>query len=189
MAGLNRHQFRWILFDDYEIVEFVVEIDGSLCFRVEIPSRATRGTSKFTANLNDFLQRSQDADLLFGQLALYSQETTADPTQPLSPRSRPNYLFGKQIGKGSFGKVHEVRNVSTGAYYAAKSFMPGFNFNKEVEILRSLSHVGASNSCDVAILTCELGAHFAVCGLFRRVMDALSGDGLHGLWTSRRETE
>jgi hypothetical protein len=145
-AGLNRHESRWILFDDLEIVEFVVKIDKSLCFRVEIPSRATRETPKFNANLDDFLQRSQDDDLLFGQLALYSQETTAGPTQPLSPRRRPIYLPGKQIGKGGFGKVHEVRNVSTGAIYAAKSFMPGFDFEKEVEILRSLSHVSASDS-------------------------------------------
>lgn len=156
-------------------------------FRVDllqIPSHDTCKT-EYDANVEDFLQRSQDADLLFGELALYSQESTADPTQPLSPRRQSIYLPGKPIGSGGFGKVHEVRNVSAEAYYAAKSFIPRFDFEKEVKVLKSLSHMSASNSWDVVILTFELGAYFAICGFFRRIMGALSGDTLHALWTFR----
>ncbi|MCJ1304427.1 hypothetical protein MMC08_007239, partial [Hypocenomyce scalaris] len=135
-AGLPRHKFRWILFHGYKIV---VAINENLRFRVEVPSYAIC-KPEYDANVGDFLQRSQSDDLLFGQLRITSQDNTANPTQSLSPRRRPIYLRKRQIGRGEHGTVHEVVNVSSGVTYAAKSFKPGFDFVKEVEILKSLSH-------------------------------------------------
>ncbi|MCJ1395222.1 hypothetical protein MMC18_008105 [Xylographa bjoerkii] len=143
MASYVRDHFRWILFNEYTIEVTIVLNKGEtdlLRFQIEFPSDATKESPAFRANLKGFLQGGQNDDHLFDQLGIYSQMTTADPTQPLSRQGGPLYIRENQIGKGMFGKVYRVVDVSTGARYAAKAFNPGFDFEVEVRTLKSLSH-------------------------------------------------
>lgn len=50
----------------------------------------------------------------FNMLGIYSQETTAAPTQPLSPGRRTIYVKSEELGRGEFGRVYRVNDVSTG---------------------------------------------------------------------------
>ena len=45
--------------------------------------------------------------------------------------------------------MHKVVDVSTAALYAAKAFDPAFEFEAEIRILKSLSHVGSSRFCEI----------------------------------------
>ena len=75
-----------------------------------------------------------------GGIGLESEELTAQPTEPHSSKNRPIYILGEELGRGSFGAVYKARDVSKGDIYAGKEFY-GSNWEKEVEIMRKVSHV------------------------------------------------
>lgn len=124
-VGLNgeeprgRNQFTWILFYKYKNIKIALKKDGNkLVFKVEWPDR-----------------KSCQA-----QLGVESQQTTTLLTAQHSPRQQPIYLPEEKLGRGSFGTVYKAVDVSTGYEYAVKMFHGG-NWKKEVEILKSVSHV------------------------------------------------
>jgi serine/threonine protein kinase len=54
----------------------------------------------------------------------------------LSPRSYPIYFPGKVLGKGTFGEVYLVIDISIGKLYMAKKFKKGVEVKKEVKNYR-----------------------------------------------------
>lgn len=56
---------------------------------------------------------------------LRSHDTSIAPSESLSPHQRPIYIEDSAIGKGSFGRVCRVVDVSTGSKYAGKEFFRG----------------------------------------------------------------
>ena len=73
-------------------------------------------------------------------LDLQSQQTTALPSQTLSPRVCPICLKREEIGQGEFGTVCKVIDVSTGSILAGKEFYK-MEWEREVKIMRRMSHV------------------------------------------------
>ena len=96
--------------------------------------------SKLSSNLGN----RQSASLPLNTLRL-STRTTPRSSRVTSPRQRPWYYQGKELGRGSFGRVYEARDVTTGYWYAVKEFFQSER-QKEIEVMKNLSHVGLFSS-------------------------------------------
>jgi hypothetical protein len=79
--------------------------------------------------VKSFLEKSRNEEsrssIAFGRLNIDNQQTTAVPTQPLSPRPKqdPIYLpLEEGLGRSEFAKFRKVIDVSTGDTYASKYF-------------------------------------------------------------------
>ena len=117
-----RRHFTWIL--DLEKEDGGWEIDVSvrgLGFKVELPSHKTC-KAEYDKRVDDFLKDSRTALPPLDVLGIDSHTTTAQPSQSLTPRQLPIYIRERKLGSGSFGGVHKVIDVSTGATYARKEF-------------------------------------------------------------------
>lgn len=100
-------------------------------FKLKWPDRkkGEQGQAQYEALVESYLQEHQDAMLAHSQ-------------RPISlVTKRPIYLRCKKIGKGTFGTVYKVIDVSTGLEYAAKT-LGDFKRRNEAAILSMLSHVG-----------------------------------------------
>ena len=130
----SRKQFTWILFDDYKNIKVTLnETENTeLIFKVKRPeNRKEHHLPKYEANRDAYLKECQNATPSLSRLGMDSQQ---------SQHRQPIYLPEEELGRGSFGKVYKVVNVSTGCEHAGKIFHAG-NWKKEVEILRTVSHV------------------------------------------------
>lgn len=134
----SRRGFTWILLSGWKI-QVQLHPDRFI-FNLEL---ATHQLSKdeFESRVDSFLEARNAAAPPLDLLRIRSQTSTAPPTQPMSPRSRPIYIFARKLGEGAFGSVHEVIDVSTGETYAAKQFAQSTGFEVEVGILKRISHV------------------------------------------------
>ncbi|MDI1488801.1 MAG: hypothetical protein OHK93_008077 [Ramalina farinacea] len=117
-----RHHFTWILNlakgeGEWKIVVHV----RRLKFKVELASHETY-KAEYNENVEKFLNHSRTADPPLGVLSINSYLTTVIPSQSLTPGQRPIYIHEEELGRGSFGRVDRVVNVSTGAIYAHKEF-------------------------------------------------------------------
>ena len=67
------------------------------------------------------------------------------PTGHEAPTQGHIYIKDKLLGKGGFGKVYRVRDVSSGNQYAGKVFdrFPQ-EWKREIKILKRLSHVSTN---------------------------------------------
>lgn len=135
-ATQARTNFTWILFQGLDIV---VIVQDNLCFRV-VPATHYNCEAEYHQRVDLYLKESRNALGPIGLLNIQSQETTAAPTQPHSPRELPIYYDDGRIGEGSFGRVSRVFDVSTGMVYASKEFVTG-RWNREVETMRDIFHV------------------------------------------------
>ncbi len=135
-----RNQFTWILFDTYENIKITVgDENNHLIFKVKWPKRETC-RAEYEARRDAYLEDRRNALPPLGQLGMESQQKTAGLTAQHSPRQQPIYLTQEELGCGGFGTVYKAVDVSTGDEYAAKKFHTG-TWEKEVEILKSISHV------------------------------------------------
>lgn len=117
-----RHHFTWILDLNKEEGKWEVEVHArGLSFKVELASHKTCKAG-YDKKVEDFLQDSRTALPLLDVLGIDSHTTTAQPSQPLTPRQLPIYIREGKLGSGSFGGVDKVIDVSTGAIYARKEF-------------------------------------------------------------------
>ena len=145
-ATQPRNHFTWILLPGYDIQ---VKISESLEFSIEL---AEHDASKheYSQHVHSYLEASRNAIVPLDLLDIHSLQSTAAPTESVSPRRRPIYIMGKELGRGDFGRVYWANNVSTGDIYAAKIFQEN-RWRREVEIMRGLSHVrgcsGYGNLC------------------------------------------
>lgn len=97
-----------------------------------------------------------------------SNLTDLAPSQSESPRKRPVYISEGNVGKGSFGKVDRVIDVSTGAIYARKTFFdPGKRererwldrISREIRIMKDHPHVSVTHPNERDGLTVVEGLH------------------------------
>ncbi|KAL9029909.1 MAG: hypothetical protein Q9196_001912 [Gyalolechia fulgens] len=117
-----RRHFTWILDLSKEggEWEFVVHARG-LSFKVELASHQTC-KAEYEEKLTSFLKRSSTALPPVDRLGIDSYTTTAQPSQASTPKQLPVYISERELGRGSFGRVDKVIDVSTGARYARKEF-------------------------------------------------------------------
>ncbi len=117
-----RHHFTWLLDLKKEegIWEVEVHVQG-LKFKVELASHNTCKT-EYDNKIEKFLKDNRTALPPLDALGIDSYTTTAQPSQPLTPRQLPIYIRERKLGSGAFGEVDKVIDVSTGAIYARKEF-------------------------------------------------------------------
>lgn len=113
-----RHHFTWILEPEKEegVWEIEVRVRGRY-FKVEFASHQSCA-AEYNKNVEEFLAGPND--LTFNGLGIYT--STKLPSLSLTPRRSPIYIRERESGRGSFGGVDKVIDVSTGAIYARKSF-------------------------------------------------------------------
>lgn len=205
----TRNHFTWILFKDYENITVTLnsarntnndqekgfekdietaECANELIFRVEWPERSIPSQSGYKLHRDTYLKEYRDAPPSLSQLDVESQQSTAVATKQYTPIQHPIYKEGEEIGRGSFGVVYKVVNVSTGATYAAKSFHSG-KWRQEVEVLRSLSHVSSSHDRPFdwllariySWLTACKGTYHRICR-FHRGASTSTSEGISSTW-------
>ena len=138
-----------------------------LAFKVELASHETCAAA-YDENVNKFLQFSRTDDTPLGGsgndshlmeatrgLNVASNLTDVAPSQSESPGKRRVYISEGNIGKGSFGMVDRVIDVSTGVIYARKTFFGPAkharerwldSIRREIRIMREHPHVSAIRS-------------------------------------------
>lgn len=117
-----RHHFTWILDLEKEEGKWEIEVHArGLSFKVELASHKTC-EAEYDKKADEFLEDSRTALPPLDVLGIDSHTTTAQPSQPLTPKQLPIYIRERKLGSGSFGGVDKVINVSTGAIYARKEF-------------------------------------------------------------------
>ncbi|KAL9025959.1 MAG: hypothetical protein Q9196_005302, partial [Gyalolechia fulgens] len=117
-----RHHFPWILNLDMEDREWKVKVHiRGLIFKVGFACHQTC-KAEYEENITKFLKLSQTTDPPLSGLNIDNYPTEAAPSQSRTPGQRPVYIHEAPLGKGSFGQVDKVIDVSTGAIYAHKTF-------------------------------------------------------------------
>ena len=187
-----RHHFTWILDLEKEEGKWEIEIHvRGLRFKVELASHETC-EAEYDKKVEGFLEDSRTALPPLNVLGIYSHTTTAQPSQPLTPRQLPIYIRERKLGSGSFGGVDKVIDVSTGVIYTRKEFYePQWGKGKErrrqqkedwlnrirreVRIMRENPHVSMITLVDWMEFDRLEGKHRSGCGFPRRP-SALSGD-------------
>ncbi|KAJ9624529.1 Protein kinase protein rad53 [Taxawa tesnikishii (nom. ined.)] len=139
----KRSHFTWIIFEEFEKIEAQLSGTDSK-FWIEL-ARHEECQLEYQANVNTFLEsrreheKSTSALPPFNILGIHSQGTAAAPTTSHSPGQGPVYILYEELGRGEFGAVHKVVDVSTGYVYAGKEFMrPGWE--NEVAAMKRVSH-------------------------------------------------
>ena len=147
----RRMYFQWIILPGWKTIE--ISIPGAeLAFQIQ---RAVHETweAAFAANV-DALSSTEigrhDHALAHPmlQLGVGSRGTSVVTSGAVTPRREPIYLLREELGRGTFGRVYTVVDVSTGRQYAGKTFNSG-KYEREVAILRSLKHVGHTFTLDL----------------------------------------
>ncbi|KAK3064933.1 hypothetical protein LTS18_002095 [Coniosporium uncinatum] len=142
--GQKRSHFTWIIFHGFEEIE--VELSGTkFVFRI-ILAEHEECESDYLTHVDAFLAKRRTAEESgpalppFDMLDIYSQNTTAAPTAPRSPNQGRIYILLEELGRGEFGAVNKVVDVSNGHMYAGKEFFrPGWE--AEVAAMKRVSHV------------------------------------------------
>ncbi|KAL6716963.1 hypothetical protein ACLMJK_004876 [Lecanora helva] len=137
-----RHFFTWLL-PKKDRIEVDIGEKDPVRFVVQVPAYENCEEAHF-ANLNTYLDDRQRAKPPSTQQL--SNQTTPRSIRVRSPRRRPWYYQGRELGRGSFGTVHEARNVTTGIWYALKRFNERGRV-AEIDVVRKLSHVNSFPLC------------------------------------------
>ena len=140
-----RSYFTWIIFPGFKTIEASIP-SAELSFKIQLGSHDSC-EAQFFANVDAVLpQRLRTEDSMLAspimQLNMRSRDTSVAASGAGTPRHGPIYLLRKQIGKGTFGKVYTVIDVSTGNQYAGKSFFEqDYKLDREVAIMKEVKHV------------------------------------------------
>ncbi|KAL8769043.1 MAG: hypothetical protein Q9209_004829 [Squamulea sp. 1 TL-2023] len=106
-----------------EIIVFVPD-DTGLAFQIEFPNHRQRGC-EYWKNLRAFVEECRTALPAVNGLGLDSNPPTAPISrQPWTPRRRPVYFDGGEIGRGESGLVRKLIDLRGGKTYAVKEFNP-----------------------------------------------------------------
>lgn len=189
-----RHHFTWILDLKREDGKWEIEVNArKLRFKVELASHETC-KAEYDKKVKDFLEQSSTALPPVDGLGIDSYMTTAQPSQASTPRQLPVYISERELGRGSFGRVDRVIDVSTGGMYARKEFYePQWGKNeerrrqqneqwldqirREIRIMKENSHVSMTTLMDWMGFDHPKGEHHPGCGL-PRWPSALFGDAI-----------
>jgi serine/threonine protein kinase len=129
-----RRHFTWILNLQKENGRWDVEVHvpqkDALAFKIELAQHAA-SNANYKNKVKKFIMNRQNSLPELDVLGINSHITTAQPSQPFTPRRHPIYISERKLGAGSWGEVDLVINVSTGVTYARKRFyQPTWRGNK-----------------------------------------------------------
>lgn len=146
-----RSDFVWIVGGHdipNETTSIVIHVNEDLKLQI-VMSRYDKTSQLHIDNVNRFHQGTADAEDLH-ELNLRSRLQTERASGAQTPSTRP-IVLRKRLGKGGFGIVTHLWDVSTGNEYALKEPTKDAIRNKEVDIrawkreadvMRQISHVG-----------------------------------------------
>lgn len=130
----------------------ILNITDLLQFKVILPNHDYT-SPEYIDKVKKFRTGTGDPENLFASLIIQSAQGTRLPsgqqTSSTGPRSRPIF-YKKQIGKGAYGVVTYVWNLTTREEYVVKQPLPNLiksrtfgetTWRKEADIMRSISHV------------------------------------------------
>ena len=132
-----RRYFSWLL-PGKDRIEVDIGEKDPVRFLVRVPDEKCEGSR--LADLSTYLDDRQRAGTSLSLLDISKQNNTPCSSGAASPKRRPWYYQGEEIGRGSFGKVYTARDVTTGTWYALKEFFQPI-YREEIAGLKSLSHV------------------------------------------------
>jgi hypothetical protein len=138
-----RRQFKWYLMEECD--RLLITIAKKFQFLVKLPHHGDN-RAEYQRNIASFLQERRDASRSFEKSTLSAPSTSASSMQTLSSGRDEPYYFrcpGRELGRGAYGRVFVVKDVSSGKKLAAKTFQKPL-LSTEAEVLKSLSHVGPS---------------------------------------------
>lgn len=135
----KRREFTWIMFPD--CAEIVVTSANQLQFKV-IVAKPDAQTKLYKQLRAQYLKDAEESTPSITSLGADSGKMTADVSLVSRPKMRPFYYRreGKELGRGTFGKVEVVVDASTGIEYAGKTFFGDID-QREVDILAKQKHV------------------------------------------------
>ena len=143
-GGELRRHFPWILGGcrtTQDTKKIVIKIQG-IAFQIQV-THHDLDPEQYNANVDRFRQEESEPHL--NGLGIY--DPTAPPSQSRTPDQEPLRLKQETLGKGAFAVVRRYWDVSTGDEYAYKEPINKRKFRKdlwdrEIEIMRQISHVG-----------------------------------------------
>ena len=138
-----RSHFTWIIFPGYKTIEISIP-RADISFKIKLETHEDRDEEFFT-NVDRVFPpgvRMGEGGLATPMLQLHmssqNRSVASSGTTTLGPG--PIYLQHERIGKGTFGKVYRMTDVSTGTPYAGK-YIDDSDCTREVAILRQVKHV------------------------------------------------
>jgi hypothetical protein len=142
-----RDHFTWIIFPGFKTIEVSIP-SADISFKIKLGKHENRD-EEFFANVDKVFPpsvRMGEGGLAtpMQRLVMSSQNRSVASSEAATPRDGPIYLRHERVGKGAFGKVYRLTNVSTGEPYAGKSF-EYFDCEREVDIMRAIEHVRTSS--------------------------------------------
>lgn len=119
--------------------EVLLDIQGYF-LAVEVRNHSGKTHDKYRNALDAFLETTTKAVPAISALRVRSLDATAHHSSHGRER-RDMYVMGSVIGKGGFGVVYKVYRVDTWELFAAKLVNEPDDLEKEMKVLRNLSHV------------------------------------------------
>ena len=108
-----RYHFTWILDLQKKEGEWEIRVYiRGLEFKIELASHKIY-QAKYVENVKKFLICSRSSLPSLGTLGMESHITTAQPSQPLTPRQLPIYISERNLGSGLFRNIDKVIDIST----------------------------------------------------------------------------
>jgi len=162
-AGQKRRHFTWIL-GGHEVPDktksIVIRLHTALKFQIVV-AKPTFPDIYFE-NVDEFLGETAIAnDFPFGALGIRSNASTAAPSGTHTPEQDPILLEQETLGRGAYGVVTRVWDVSTGREYASKRFtnVDKSDWEKEASLMRQSPHVSHITHIKKPCAKVALGAH------------------------------
>ncbi|KAL2036946.1 hypothetical protein N7G274_010371 [Stereocaulon virgatum] len=134
-----RTHFKWYLMEECDHLQ--ITIAKKFQFLVKLPQHGDN-RAEYRRNVASFLQKRRDASRSFETSTLSAPSTSASPMHTTSSDGNKPYYFrcpGRELGRGAYGRVFVVKDVSSGRRLAAKT-LKNSNPSREAKLLRSLSH-------------------------------------------------
>lgn len=136
-----RTTFTWILFPECK-KGIVIKVAEELVFGVIMPLHGDFA-EEYRKGCYEYVANVESAVASIPVLGVESQSLTTDPSRIPTPNTKPFYYrcVEEELGRGSFGKVYLVRDVTTGKKYAGKEFHCDQVDQNEGHILAQQNHV------------------------------------------------
>nr|POF26278.1 calcium/calmodulin-dependent protein kinase type ii delta 1 chain [Quercus suber] len=144
-GGATRSHFTWIIFPGYKTIEISIP-SAKIFFDIRL-GKHEEHSEEFNANIDGVFplsSRMGEGQLAVPvqQLHMRSQSTSVATSGGAIPDCRAIYLKHEQIGRGAYGVVYRVSNVSTGEECAARYIDPSdLDYVREIAIMKELDHV------------------------------------------------
>jgi hypothetical protein len=146
-GGQLRRHFKWIL-GGHSILDVPQEIEidiQGISFRIDVASH-NEHPDAYKANVDRFMKGANEILLSGLNMRTPTPKLRSTPAKDLIRIER------KSLGKGAYAVVHHYWDVSTGEEFAYKEPNPDRKevdktmWRKEIDILRSISHVSQQDS-------------------------------------------